>query len=457
MILKEAGQSERVRKHVLSGLLCLGRRTITGLICTQGGIDRDWTADYRLYSHKRVDPMELFDTVRNRVSRMIEADQPVVVSFDDTKIRKTGRKIPGVKYMLDPLGPKFQVNIMLAQRFLQCSIALPEPSGQARMIPIDFQHTPVPVKPRKTAPKEDWEDYRTAMREHALPRVAGERLQRLRREMDASGEADRELWTVVDGGFTNRNFFKAMPEQTTFIGRIRKDAKLFAMPEPNAKGRPKVYGERMPTPEELRQDDSVAWTEVTAFAAGKQHEFRIKTMENLRWKSAGKNHTMRLIVIAPLGYRLQKDGKLLYRKPAYLICNNPDADLQKILQAYIWRWDIEVNFRDEKTLLGVGQAQVRNPESVQRVPALAAAGYATMLCAWHELKRAGSVISEFISPKWNRKKPLRASAQSLILRLRREVWKGAITFRHFDKRGANESKPLKSMVNPETAVFCAYS
>jgi hypothetical protein len=53
-----------------------------------------------------------------------------------------------------------------------------------------------------------------------------------------------------------------------------------------------------------------------------------------------------------MGYRLTKNGKLLYRKPAYLICTDPNADIREILQAYIWRWDIEVNFRDEKITLG---------------------------------------------------------------------------------------------------------
>jgi hypothetical protein len=38
-----------------------------------------------------------------------------------------------------------------------------------------------------------------------------------------------------------------------------------------------------------------------------------------------------------------------------------------------------VNFRDEKTILGVGEAQVRKKEAVQKVPALAVAAYATLL------------------------------------------------------------------------------
>ncbi|MCH8541897.1 MAG: hypothetical protein LAT58_14175, partial [Opitutales bacterium] len=48
-----------------------------------------------------------------------------------------------------------------------------------------------------------------------------------------------------------------------------------------------------------------------------------------------------------------------YTQPAYLICTDPELPIEELLQQYIWRWDIEVNHRDEKTILGVGQAQVR--------------------------------------------------------------------------------------------------
>ena len=36
-------------------------------------------------------------------------------------------------------------------------------------------------------------------------------------------------------------------------------------------------------------------------------------------------------------------------------CFDPNASIQELLQAYVWRRDIEVNFRDEKILLGIGR------------------------------------------------------------------------------------------------------
>lgn len=52
-----------------------------------------------------------------------------------------------------------------------------------------------------------------------------------------------------------------------------------------------------------------------------------------------------------------------------------------ILQIYCDRWQIEVNHRDEKSLLGVGEAQVCSAQAVPRQPAFAVASYSLLLLA----------------------------------------------------------------------------
>ena len=241
------------------------------------------------------------------------------------------------------------------------------------------------------------------------------------------------------------------------IGRIRADAKLYHLPEPTSGkvGRNRVYGRRAPTPEALRKDKTLPWERVEVFAAGKQHQFRIKTLSTLRWRPAGKLHDLRLIVIAPLAYRLTKHSDILYRRPAYLICTDPNATIQEVLQAYVWRWDIEVNFRDEKTLLGVGQARVRHEHSVENVPALAVAAYAMLLTSATKAYGPSGEPDSLPSPKWRRKKRLRASTQSLIQHLRHEVWAQAIRFSSFVPTHATQTKPQKLDHTLETALFYA--
>jgi hypothetical protein len=349
--------------------------------------------------------------------------------MDDSLLRKSGTKIAGVSYRRDPLGPPFHVNFVRAQRVLQLSAALPSgpiPSS-ARMIPIDFKHTPTAKKPRHDAPQEIWRQYRQEKKEKNISLKGAEQLRVLRDELDRDpGGQGRSIWAVVDGRFTNGTVLRKLPERTVLIGRVRKDTKLYHLPTPEdqaALGRRRVYGHRAPTPEELRQDNSVEWETVNVWAAGKKHLFRIKTLAPLRWRPATAKHKLRLIVIAPLAYRPRKGSRLLYRQPAYLICTDTDISIQEVLQAYVWRWDIEVNFRDQKTLLGVGQAQVRKESSVEKVPELIVAAYSMLLLAGKQAFGARGLPDTIPPPKWNRhRKQARPSTQNLIRQLRAEIW-----------------------------------
>ena len=410
-----------------------------------------------MYSSERVDPQALFAPVRQTLTSRLAPGEPLVTALDDTRLRKSGRKTHGVKYTRDPLGPAFHINFIKAQRFLQLSMASPADTGMARMIPIDFVHAPSPQKPPAQADEEACAQFRKAKRDQALPKVASDRLHLLRDAMDKDGQAHRPLWSVVDGGYTNRTFLRPLPQRTLAVGRIRADAKLYHLPEPSQgkPGRNRVYGSRAPTPEQLRQDEAVPWTRVEAYAAGKTHLFKIKTMSPLRWRAAGKAHDLRVIVIAPLGYRLTKSSRLLYRKPAYLICTDPHASLQQVLQAYIWRWDIEVNFRDEKTLLGIGQAQVRHEHSVENVPALAVAAYAMLLTSATQAYGPTGKPDALPAPKWRRTHTLRASTQSLINHLRHEVWARAIRFSSFVSHHPSRTTPQKFEPSLEGALFYA--
>lgn len=455
--LGDCGMVERVRRHVLSQLVCLGRHTLTGILGTSGRLFCDWSADYRMYSAQRVDPKKLFKPVRQALTERLADDVPLVAAIDDTTLRKSGRKTHGVKYMRDPMGPPFHINFIRAQRFLQISVACTAEGGMARMIPIDFVHAPAPKKPRAGSDEETRALFRQAKREMALPKVGGDRLTVLRNAMDEEGRKDRPLWAVVDGSFTNRTFIKHLPPRTVAIGRIRADAKLYYLPESTEgkPGRNRVYGRRAPTPEQLRQNQSVPWERVKAFATGRTHKFKIKTITPLRWRPAGKEYDLRLIVIAPLGYRLTKNSRMLYRKPAYLICTDPHAPLQQVLQAYLWRWDIEVNFRDEKTLLGVGQAQVRHQHSVENVPALAVAAYAMLLTSATIAYGPSGKPDSLPSPKWRRKTTLRASTQSLIQQLRHELWAETIRFSSFVSTHNPDMKPQKLESTLQCALLCA--
>ena len=452
-----------------SSLLCLGNRTITGMLSTCGQQFVDWSAAYRLFERERIDPAVFFTVARSTALSFLQPEEPVVAFLDDTLIGKTGRKVTGASWRRDPLGPPFQTNLVWSQRFLQCSLALRQNAtiapGPARAIPIAFTHTPTPKKPRSNASDQEKAAYRQLSKQTRLSAVGNAQIHTLRAQLNADpAHSGRSLLIGVDGSFTNATVLKHLPERTTVIGRIRKDCSLCRLPDQDAsasRGRTRQYGERLPTPEQMRQDATIPWITVQAWAAGTLHDFRIKSIGPVRWRSAGGKQNLRLIIIEPLAYRPRKGARLLYRKPTYLICTDPELDLSTLLQAYLWRWEIEVNFREEKSLLGVGQPQVRTPETVERVPAFQVALYSFLLLAERLVEKP---LEHLPQPLWRRQQPdtdkneCRRSTGDLIRHLRAEIWGkgiGVENFSGFAIHHHGASKPEKFEKCLASAVFYA--
>jgi hypothetical protein len=414
----------------------------------------DWSAAYRLFSKKRINRDEMFSPARGAVMERLAENEPLVVMMDDTLIRKRGHKIHGTGWKRDPLGPPFCTNFVWGQRFLQISAALPDIKqwGRARGIPVDFVHAPSAVKPGKKAPERAWEEYRQQQETTKISTVAAKRLHALRQRV-----AHRQIICAVDGGFTNRALFRQLPDDTTLIGRIRKDARLFMPPEKEMiprRGRRRWYGTALPTPEQIRQDESIPWQTVEAFAAGKRHQFAVKCIPAARWAGTGE-HTVSIVIMRPLAYRLCKSHRLLYRNPAYLLCTDPDLPLERLLQAYLWRWEIELNFRDEKTVLGVGQAQVRKNTSTETVPAFLVASYALLLLAGSAEATTQTCLPR---PKWRRANPTeRISTQQMLSLFRAGLWKIAVStnLRHFDVQNPGEQTPFYSSKSLASAACYA--
>lgn len=403
---------------------------------------------------------EMFDVSKQEVIKEIDSEQMLVAHMDDTILKKTGKKIPGTAWRRDPLGPPFQTNFIWGQRFIQISLALPSHKGlsQSRAIPVDFHHCPTAKKPGKKATELEKQNYKELQKQLNLSIKGVERIRKLRESLDNNGAKGKELYLSVDGSYTNRNVLKNLPEGVTLIGRIRKDTRLHKFPEhSNNIGRKKIYGDRIPTPEEIRQADNIEWKEVNGWVAGKEHTFNVKVVKDLRWENAGGNHNLQLVIIRPLRYRLTKKSRLLYKNPAYLICTDTNLDVEKLIQAYLWRWEIEVNFRDEKTLFGSGKAQVRNEHSVENVPAFIAAIYSYLLIAAHKTYKKLDRKKILPRPKWYPpKNDQRLSTGEIINLLRSQLWAKALgcdSFPAFVKQEL-ETRSRKNYANPlSSAIF----
>ena len=442
----------RALAHTQAMLLGLGRHTLTGCLTTQGRAGLDWSADYRAYSQGRMDPSVLFDAVLKQALAASKGPARVWLAMDDSTLRKSGRKIPLTAWRRDPLSPPFAVNFQWGHRVLQTSLLWKESSGGARALPVAFSILPNRLSKKEEAALEA-EAAREARRQANVNENAVRQLEAL------SKKIARPMMAAVDGRFANKTFLRRLPPRCGAVARVRKDAALFYPPaNPAATGRPRLYGKSAPRPEELRQDQSQPWQRVRVHAAGKDHETKIKTLSPLRSKMTG-GQDGRLIVIAPLGYRLSAGSRLLFRQPAYLWVSDPNLSVEEAVQGYFWRWEEEVNFREEKTILGVGQAQVRHAQSVERVPAWQVAAYSALLWAAQTHGADQASAASLPLPKWRgQEKPPRASTGRLINQLRYDAWASSIhpdALRGFWTTNAADQKPPKPNDSLAGALFYA--
>src|SRR5712672_1860020 len=456
----------RARRLTFGLLVCLRLHLTSRAICATGRQFVDWSADYRLCSRSPWNPHQLFDPVFDRLPALLAAPSaPVIAALDDTLCKKTGRHIPGVGMARDPMSPPFHVNLCYGLRFVQVSLLVSstQAPGAARALPVRFDFAPPAVKPKKNAAPEVHQAYKKEKKLRALPWAGLAAITSVRQSLDERIEtAQRQLIFSGDGSYTNKPVLRNLPPRTTFIGRIRKDAKLhLPLPERDgATGRPRLYGPQAPTPEQILKDDSIPVTKIRCFAAGALREIPVKIYGPVYWRKAGVDVPLLLVVIKPLGYRLRIGSKLLYRQPAFLICTDPNLDLPMLAQSYVYRWEIECNHRDEKSLLGVAQGQVRNPQAVRRLPQLQVAGYSMVLLA-SLLSSGFQRTAEYLPlAKW-RRKAIRPSLLDMLALLRDQIFARTVsnpsrlTFGHSVDSSPADTKSTKPPFAAQTICTLA--
>lgn len=410
---------ERALRQATGALVCMGRRCLSRIIWTNGGHTRSWSAEYFLHSRCRWEPQELFRPILKRALAFCP-QRLVGVALDDTRLRKTGRSIPQAFYQRDPLSPPFHVNLVLGLRFLQASLLLPlhrnAPVG-ARALPIHFEEVSRVKRPGKKATDEMKQQYRQAAKQKNLSRSFVQTAKRLRQELDLAGGQKKILVLAGDGSFCNRTCFSEIPERSVLLVRARKDAKLCFQATDDPR---RFYATEKFNPEQVRKDDGRSWKTTKIFYGGKRRKIRYKEVVNVYWQSGAKQRPLRLIAIAPTPYRKSKNKKLYYRDPAYLLTTDLRSPANQLLQIYCDRWQIEVNHREEKDTLGVGQAQLWNVTSVPKQPVLVVAAYSALLLASLLAfgPERGSAYAEL--PKW-RRHARRPSCLDLITLLRKEM------------------------------------
>src|SRR3954451_15745252 len=123
-VFQQERSFQRAVRQALGALLVVGSATLTRILASLGRDQQDWSADYKLYARAEWNEQNLFDALLP--AALVHCPGPFVpVALDDTRLRKTGKRIPTAFWQRDPLSPPFRVDLQWGLRFLPASLLLP--------------------------------------------------------------------------------------------------------------------------------------------------------------------------------------------------------------------------------------------------------------------------------------------------------------------------------------------
>jgi hypothetical protein len=417
-VFRQERSFQRALRQAVGALLVVGSATLTRILAGLGLDQQDGSADYKLQARAEWNEQALFDALLPSALAHCPG-RFVPLALADTRLRKTGKRIPTAFWQRDPLSPPFHVNLQWGLRFLQASLRLPlhrKHNVNARAIPVRFVAAPSLKKPGAKATVQEQAHFREQRKRYNLSQQSVRLLTGLRESLDRAGVSRKPLLVAGDGSFCNRALFRTPLECIDLLCRTRADLRL-CYPAPA--GSRRVYDAKKFTPEQVRQDESIVWQSTKLWHGGKRRKLRYKEVDRVLWQSGAGRRPLRLLVVAPVPYRRTPRSRLSYRRSAYLLTTDRSTPALQLLQVYLDRWEVEVNHREEKTTLGVGQAQRWSRKSVARQPALVVAAYRALL--WASWETYGATRNEVyrLLPQWRRPSQ-RPSCLDLVTLLRQQ-------------------------------------
>ena len=402
-----------------TGWVCApGRRTITGMINVADPAGRRAHDSYHRFVRDGVWHMDdLWRLLaRHAIGRFTPGGGMVELACDDTLFHHAGRKVEGAGVFRDAV--RSTIGRVVYARGLNLVVI-------TLRITAPWGGTPIalPVNVRLHKKSDD-----TTTVEHAAAMM---------REL-AGWLPDREFHLCADGAYAT--LAGADLPRTHLTSRMRRDAALFeaAPPRTGKRGRPRMRGERLPTPPELAaQSRKRDWKKVTVDARGRNVE-RLVYVRDVLWYRVNKHGLVRLVIVRDPD-EVEPDD--------FFITTDTDATGAQVASRYAGRWAIEVCFRDVKQDLGGQNPQSWKRRGPERAAALSLWLHALIWCWYLDTHPTGET---WITRPWypHKKTP---SFLDALAALRRVQWSQRITT--MSRSGAEEPKITETLL--DTLAYAA--
>lgn len=334
---------------MIGWVLTVGKHTVSNVILTMKLHESEHFASvYRFLSRAQWNPDHvghvLFDMMINLFA---PSGSEAVVVVDDTLNKHCGKKICGAGYQHDGSARKRDGQKGYGLCFVIVGLAVPLPGISERVFCLPFAARLWWPEKAKVQPKQ-------AARK-TKPELGLELIQLARSWL----EPQQRLRVVTDISYCCRKIILERPEGVHITGRLRMDSSLYEVPLcplKRPKGRPRVKGDRLPTPEDMLKDLTLKWVSMSVSSYGKEIQVDVYHFMALWYHPARSEILSFLLVHDPSGAHTD----------TIFFDTDPTASPRQIVARYSSRWSIEIMNRETKQLLGSADPQCWSEKSVTR-------------------------------------------------------------------------------------------
>jgi SRSO17 transposase len=322
----------------LGWIACQGRHSISRIIQAAGACQTNHARLYRFLSRARWNCDAAGHIVFGLL--LVLLDRDIIAIVDDTLCKKSGPHIFGAAMHHDACSSSYakrssasSKTFAFGHNWVVLAIWIPVPWNPHRglAIPILFRL----YRSKKRCPPKDYRK-RTELADQLIKRL-----------LDWL-PPDRTLMVTADSEYACRTLLRHRQLRFTFVGPMSMNAALYDLPVQSAgRGRKRVKGVRLPSPEKLENQAAVPWSQVPVTIYGKSTAILVKSQRCLWYTVTGTK---------PIRMVLTRDPKGRIDDRAYFT-TDPDMPIEKILMSFAHRWEIEVAFRNNKQFMGLEDPQ----------------------------------------------------------------------------------------------------
>ena len=332
-------------------LLARDRHTITTYLWLTGATTAKHFSRFYVFLgcplyHKR---WLLWGAIIRHAASLIPQDEVIQTVFDDTTKKKAGRQVEGRDRYRNGAGSARQeyrtlqgVNWVLGIM----RIPLKRWPGHALSVPMGLELYLKPAQAQKLG----------------VPYRSRSQLARDILNFAAEQLPERQIRSLVDGGYATKDYVRQLPQTVHVVGRFPIRAKLYELPptpETKRRGAPRKKGEVIGSPKTLAET-TAGWAPHPSEAGAE-----IQAWCGL-WHAVLPGRLIRVVVLRRDATRLTKKPGQRKPLPALEAFFTTDLSLSvdDILREYTERWSVEIEIRDTNAFDGLGQDQCRRRQRI---------------------------------------------------------------------------------------------